>query len=93
MARIAPGVNFPPILPEKPFLFAFIHDAHNVMSWAFCLIIIVHLSATLLHAYVYRDGLFSRITWTRNRNEHTENILPDDQYNNNNNVENEEYLE
>ncbi|MFG4002043.1 cytochrome b [Flavobacterium aquidurense] len=89
LIKILPGVNLPPVLPENPFLFALMHDAHKVMAWTFFLMIIGHLSAALLHAWVYRDGLFSSITWTKKTITRSENLLPDAQGNDKNNVGNE----
>ena len=65
LVKLFPGVNLPPILPQSPFLFAWLHDAHKVMAWMLFLMVVGHLSAALLHAWVYRDGLFSSITWSR----------------------------
>jgi cytochrome b561 len=65
LVKIVPGVNLPPILPQSPILFAWLHDAHKVMAWMLFLMVVGHLSAALLHAWVYRDGLFSSITWTK----------------------------
>ena len=89
LVKVFPGVNLPAILPQNPFLFALMHDAHKVMAWVFFLMIIGHLSAALLHAWVYRDGLFSSITWTRKTINRSENPLPDAQGNDKNNVGNE----
>ena len=63
--KLFSGVNLPPILPQSPFLYALLHDAHSVMSWLLFFMVVGHLSAALLHAWVYRDGLFSSITWGR----------------------------
>ena len=65
LVKLFPGVNLPSILPQSPFLFAWLHDAHKVMAWMLFLMVVGHLSAALLHAWVYRDGLFSSITWTK----------------------------
>ena len=65
LVKLFPGVNLPSILPQSPFLFALLHDAHKVMAWMLFLMVVGHLSAALLHAWVYRDGLFSSITWTK----------------------------
>jgi cytochrome b561 len=89
LVKILPGLNLPPILPENPFLFACMHDAHKVMAWTFFLMIIGHLSAALLHAWVYRDGLFSSITWIRKKITRSEDILPDEQSSDGINIDNE----
>lgn len=72
LVKLFPGVNLPSILQQSPFLFAWLHDAHKVMAWMLFLMVVGHLSAALLHAWVYRDGLFSSITWTRNTSDRTE---------------------
>jgi cytochrome b561 len=65
LVKLFPGVNLPAILPPSPFLYALLHDAHRVMAWLLFFMVVGHLSAALLHAWVYRDGLFSSITWGR----------------------------
>lgn len=89
LVKIVPGLNLPPILPQNPFLFALMHDAHKVLAWTFFLTIVGHLSAALLHAWVYRDGLFSSITWTRKKIIRSEDILPDEQSSDGVNIDNE----
>ena len=89
LVKIVPGVNLPPILSENPFLFALMHDAHKVLAWTFFLMIVGHLSAALLHTWVYRDGLFSSITWTRKKITRSEDILPDEQSSDGINIDNE----
>jgi len=63
--KLFPGINLPAILPPNPFLYALLHDAHRVMAWLLFFMVVGHLSAALLNAWVYRDGLFSSITWGR----------------------------
>ncbi|KEQ28644.1 cytochrome b [Pedobacter antarcticus] len=63
LVKLFPGINLPSILQQSPFLYALLHDAHRVMAWLLFLMVVGHLSAALLHAWAYRDGLFSSITW------------------------------
>lgn len=65
LVKLSPGINLPSILPQSPFLYALLHDAHSVMAWLLFLMVVGHLSAALLHAWAYRDGIFSSITWGR----------------------------
>ncbi|RZJ89684.1 MAG: cytochrome b [Chryseobacterium sp.] len=65
LIKLFPGINLPSILPQSPFLYALLHDAHSVMAWLLFLMVVGHLSAALLHAWAYRDGIFSSITWGR----------------------------
>ena len=67
LIKLFPGLNLPAILPPSPFLYALLHDAHRVMAWLLFFMVVGHLSAALLHAWVYRDGLFSSITLGRKR--------------------------
>lgn len=90
LVKLTPGVNLPPILPENPFLFALMHDAHKILAWVFFLMILGHLSAALLHAWVYRDGLFSSMTWTRKTTDLSENNSPEEQGSGIFNFDNEE---
>lgn len=71
-AKLFPGINLPSILPQRPFLFALLHDAHRMMAWGLFFMVVGHLSAALLHAWVYRDGLFSSITWGKKMNNKSE---------------------
>ncbi|CAH0144413.1 Cytochrome b561 homolog 2 [Pseudomonas sp. Bi70] len=57
-----PGWNLPPIAPVSSVLYAWFRAAHGLFAWLLFLLVIAHLCAALMHAWVYRDGVFSSIT-------------------------------
>lgn len=65
--RIGGGWQAPPILPTDPTLYAILRDAHGVLAWTLFALVVGHLSAALLHAWVLRDGVFSSMTWRGGR--------------------------
>lgn len=54
-----PGWSLPPILPESPVLYAWSRTAHGVLAWLLFAVVLGHLCAALVHAWIYRDGVFS----------------------------------
>lgn len=57
-----PGVTLPPIAPTHPVLYAVLRDAHGLLAWLLFAVVLMHLSAALMHAWVRRDGVFSTMT-------------------------------
>ncbi|EGD00808.1 putative cytochrome b561, partial [Burkholderia sp. TJI49] len=53
------GVNLPAIVPASPALYAWLRDAHGVLARLLFAVALAHLSAALVHAWIYRDGVFS----------------------------------
>ena len=53
---LLPGWNLPAIAPENPVLYAWFRTVHGVLAWLLFAVVVVHLSAALMHAWVYRDG-------------------------------------
>lgn len=60
--RLADGVILPPIAPVNPTLYGVLRDAHGLLGWALFALVVAHLSAALMHAWVLRDGVFSTMT-------------------------------
>ncbi|KQW88291.1 cytochrome B [Acinetobacter sp. Root1280] len=56
---LVPGWNLPPIAPIDSTLYAWFRAAHGGLAWLLFAVVLGHLSAALLHAWVYRDGVFS----------------------------------
>jgi cytochrome b561 len=52
------ALELPPILPQNPMLFAFLRSTHTVLALLFLAIVLAHLAAALMHALVFRDGVF-----------------------------------
>ena len=53
------GVNLPAIAPNSPALYAWCHDAHSLLAKLLFAVVLVHISAALVHAWIYRDAVFS----------------------------------
>ncbi|WP_321940198.1 cytochrome b [Burkholderia cepacia] len=53
------GFNLPAIVPASPTLYAWLRDAHGLLARLLFVIVVAHLSAALVHAWIYRDGVFS----------------------------------
>ncbi|MBF8658661.1 cytochrome b [Pseudomonas putida] len=51
--------SLPAIVPENPVLYAWLRLAHGALAWLLFAIILGHLGAALMHAWVHRDGVFS----------------------------------
>lgn len=60
--RLAEGVLLPPIAPVNATLYGILRDAHGLLGWALFALVVGHLSAALMHAWVLRDGVFSTMT-------------------------------
>ncbi len=56
------GVTLPPIAPVDPVWYAVLRDAHGLLAWLLFAVVLMHLSAALMHAWVRRDGVFSSMT-------------------------------
>ena len=59
---MVPGVALPPIAPVDPVWYAVLRDAHGLLAWLLFAVVLMHLSAALMHAWVRRDGVFSTMT-------------------------------
>ena len=51
--------RLPALVPENPVLYAWLRLAHGTLAWLLFAIILGHLGAALMHAWVLRDGVFS----------------------------------
>lgn len=49
----------PPILPQNDMLFAWLRTGHTVLAAVLFLTVLAHIGAALLHALVFRDGVFA----------------------------------
>jgi len=58
--------HLPPILPHSANLYALLRPLHTVLAFALFAIFLAHLGAALLHAFIFRDGVFqSMASWRR----------------------------
>lgn len=60
-----PGVTLPGIVPVDPFWYALLRDAHGLFAWLLFAVVLMHLAAALIHAWVRRDAVFSTMTFTK----------------------------
>ncbi len=54
--------TLPPILPAAPGLYAVLRQLHGVLAWTLFAVVLAHLSAALMHALVFKDGVFASMT-------------------------------
>ena len=53
------GIQLPPILPHDPMLYALLRRAHTVLAYTLFATFLAHFGAALMHALIYRDGVFA----------------------------------
>ena len=63
--RMASGLVLPPIAPQDPLVYAALRAAHGWLAYLLFATVVLHVSAALLHAWVYRDGVFGAMTGAR----------------------------
>lgn len=51
--------RLPALVPENPMLYAWLRLAHGALAWLLFAMILGHLGAALMHAWVLKDGVFS----------------------------------
>jgi cytochrome b561 len=56
--RMFGGFDLPPIAPHDAALWAFLRTTHTVLAVLLFATFLMHLAAALLHATVFRDGVF-----------------------------------
>jgi len=61
------GWHLPPILPHDVALYAVLRWLHTVLAFLLFAVFLAHLGAALMHALVFRDGVFESMTWGRPR--------------------------
>ncbi len=61
------SLHLPPILPADAALYAVLRQAHTVLALLLFLTFLAHLGAALLHALIFRDGVFESMTSGRSR--------------------------
>jgi cytochrome b561 len=62
------ALHLPPILGQDAMLYAALRRVHTVLAYLLFATIVVHLGAALLHALIYRDGVFpSMAPWSAAR--------------------------
>jgi cytochrome b561 len=61
------SLHLPPILPQDAMLYATLRTAHTVLALLLFLTFLAHLGAALLHALIFRDGVFESMTSGRDK--------------------------
>jgi cytochrome b561 len=54
--------HLPPILPHSSALYAVLRPAHTVLAYLLFATFLAHLGAALVHAFIFRDGVFESMT-------------------------------
>jgi cytochrome b561 len=58
--------HLPLILPPSDALYALLRPLHTVLAFVLFATFLVHLGAALMHALIFRDGVFqSMVSWRR----------------------------
>lgn len=57
--------QLPPILPANDVLFATLRPAHTLLAFLLFATFLAHVSAALMHAIVFRDGVFQSMASLR----------------------------
>jgi cytochrome b561 len=58
------SLELPPILPHDVALYAMLRTTHTVLAFLLFATLIAHFAAALMHALIYRDGVFpSMASW------------------------------
>jgi cytochrome b561 len=58
-------LQLPPILPLDITLFAALRAAHTVLAYLFFATVLAHFAAAMMHALIYRDGVFQSMAGWR----------------------------
>jgi cytochrome b561 len=52
------SLELPPILPQDPSLYAALRETHTILALLLFATFVAHLGAALMHALIFRDGVF-----------------------------------
>ena len=64
------SLRLPRIAPFDADLFFVLRQTHSVLAYAMVAVIAAHVSAVLLHTLTLRDGMLSRMAFSRHRSPH-----------------------
>jgi cytochrome b561 len=60
------SVQLPPILPHSDYLYSVLRPLHTALALVLFFTFLAHLAAALMHAMIFRDGVFqSMASWRR----------------------------
>ena len=60
-------VQLPPWGPDDKVIYAWLNGTHDVLAFVFSALVVGHILFALHHAFIARDGLFSRMSLARDR--------------------------
>jgi cytochrome b561 len=70
-------LQLPPILPQDAMLYAMLRTTHTILAYLLFVTFIAHLGAALMHALIFRDGVFqSMASWKARSGAGVENGVP-----------------
>jgi len=61
------ALHLPPILPHDVALYAVLRTTHTILALLLFLVFLAHLGAALMHAMIFRDGVFQSMASLRAR--------------------------
>jgi len=64
---LAGSLRLPPILPHDAKLYAVLRNVHSALAYLLFATFLLHFGAALMHALVYRDGVFQSMASLRGR--------------------------
>ncbi|HEX3495457.1 MAG TPA: cytochrome b [Methylocella sp.] len=63
---LAGSLHLPPILPHSDALYSLLRPLHTALAYLLFATFLVHFGAALMHALIFRDGVFqSMASWRR----------------------------
>lgn len=60
-------LHLPPLMEMDRALYASLRHLHTYLAYALFLVVIAHLSAALMHAFIFKDGVFQSMASWRTR--------------------------
>ena len=61
------ALHLPPILPPDVGLYAILRKAHTLLAFLLFATVLAHLAAALMHALIFRDGVFPSMASSKRR--------------------------
>jgi len=62
---LAGSLHLPPILPHSDTLYAVLRPLHTALAFLLFAIVLAHVGAALMHALIFRDGVFESMVVRR----------------------------
>lgn len=63
--QLWPGMLLPALIAPSPVAYSLLQQAHQLAAWSLAALLLGHLGAALLHAWVHRDGVWQAMTWRK----------------------------